>query len=163
MGRNGALAGRVKQAFGFELGFEAQKLLKQGPLTREHHTLHHQLQLTAGLVNAQATGNFNALAIAGLKIQTTGSTFEHCATHLAAVIFQRKIAVPTGRLDKAAEFTGHAHRVESCIECVTDSTAQSADRPNTGRGGSRRIRRYERGIAGHRGLGLVSQIMPFSL
>ena len=49
---NGTFAGGIKQAFSFEFGFETQKLLKQSPLAREHHPLHHQLQLAAGLVHA---------------------------------------------------------------------------------------------------------------
>ena len=73
---------RVKQAFGFQLGFEAQKLLKQSTLPGPLHGLDDQLQVTTGLVNAQATPHFNQFAIAGDKTHQAGRTPKHGTANL---------------------------------------------------------------------------------
>ena len=77
---------RIEQAFGFQLGFEAQELLEQSALPGPFHGFDHQLQVAPGFVHAQTPTDFDQLAIAWRKIHQTGRAAEHGTTDLAGVV-----------------------------------------------------------------------------
>jgi hypothetical protein len=105
----------VKQPFGLQLGFEAQKLLKQSALPGALHGFDDQLQVTPGFVNPQASSDFNQFAVARRKVHEAGSTAKHGAADLARFVFDGKITMPTGCARKARDLAPNADGVELTV------------------------------------------------
>ena len=147
LARQRAFVGGIKQTQGLELGLEQQKLLKQSALACAGHAFDHQLELTARLVHTELARDFHPLAVARRKFQAAGRAFEHGALDLAALIFERKIAVAAGRAHKATDLAAHTHRVEARVQGVGDGVAQRAHTPHARRGAGQR--RGAGGLGGH--------------
>ena len=125
------LARWFKQAFCLKRGFELEKLGEQIALPSPLHAVDNQLQVASGFVNAQFAANFNQLAIARYKAQSTGGPFEHGTAYLPAVVFEIEITMATGCARKARNFALDRNRIEARIQSVCNCKAQSTNRPNT--------------------------------
>jgi hypothetical protein len=121
----------LKKTLSFQLGLELQELLEQVALPRLPHGLHDQLQLSARLINTQAPPQLDQLAVTRRKVQQAGRTAKHGAANLPLLVLEGKIAMPTGRPRKTADFALHSHRVETRLQAVRDRAQQRAHRPDT--------------------------------
>ena len=130
--RQRTFAAWVEQPLAFELGFELQKLLKQSALPGPAHAFDDQLQITPGLVHAQAAAHLDQLTVARRKVKRHRRPAKHGATQLPTFILQRKITVTTGRLGETRDFAPHRHRVEARLQRVSNGAAQRANGPHPG-------------------------------
>ena len=121
------LAAGIEEALSPEHRLEPHKALEQRAVTCAQHCLDDELQLAAGLVDADPPAHLDQLAIAGREIDKARGTPEHGAAQdggLAIGIFQAEITMPARSPGERADLAPHGDRAKAPGKRVTDFAHQ---------------------------------------
>jgi hypothetical protein len=127
------LALLVEQAFGLELGFQAQEPLVPGALPRPLQALDDELEIAPGFVDGDPALHFDQVAVGGNEVQQRCRTPEHRAAQLALRILEGEVEVPAGGPREARNLAADRDRIEPGVQEVSNGAAQRADLPDARR------------------------------
>ena len=107
VGRKHALAHRIEQTLGFELGLQPQELLVERAGAGTLHRLDDELEFTTRLIQAKPAMQLDALAVGRREgEQGAGAAKHHATQHRAGAVrvFQVEVAVATRGTRKPRDF-----------------------------------------------------------
>jgi hypothetical protein len=133
-GREGTLAGFVKEAFGGELLLELFEGKAECAIAERRDGIDDELHLTARFVDADAATGEDLEPILQIETEELGTGAEHDAGELSVSVFEGEVEMAAGRGATVGDFAFDADVEEALFDVAGESGDELADGPGAGSG-----------------------------